>query len=137
MPMEVLRGLSQKNSYWLLGATVFSLLISCYSVERECEKFHEGTFEFSAVLNGSVKTSYFVRTKDLEIETYDGKIDTAQIRWVNNCECILTKINPTSNQDKRPVQIKILSTDGDRYTFEYSMVGQADRKQRGVIRKID
>ncbi|MEC8397157.1 MAG: hypothetical protein VXZ21_02360 [Bacteroidota bacterium] len=72
----------------------------------------------------------------MEIEKYEGKIDSASIRWVNDCECILTKINPKSNQDKRPVQIKILSTQGNSYTFEYSLVGKSENKQRGTIKKI-
>ena len=88
------------------------------------------------MINGEVKTSYFSRTEDLEIETYEGKIDSARIRWVNDCECILTKLNPKSNQDKRPVQIKILSTDGNAYTFEYSLVGKSNNIKRGTIMKI-
>ena len=135
--MEVLRytGLSKcLLSFFLLGSLCF---FSCYSVERDCKKFHTGSFSFSTVINGEIKTSYFKRTKALEIETYEGKIDSAQIRWVNDCECILTKINPVSNQDKRPVQIKILSTEGNSYTFEYSMVGKSDNKNRGSIKKID
>jgi len=96
-----------------------------------------GLFEFSTMINGAIKTSYFSRTEDLEIETYEGKIDSASIRWVNDCECILTKLNPKSNQAKRPVQIKILSTKGNTYTFEYSFVGKSDNKQRGTIKKIN
>jgi hypothetical protein len=76
-----------------------------------------------------------MRTDHLEIETYEGKIDSASIRWVNDCEFILTKLNPKSNQDKRPIQIKILSTNLDTYTFEYSMVGKSDNKKRGTIKK--
>ena len=86
------------------------LFISCYSVERNCEDFHEGTFEFSQIINGKMTRSVFQRTAKLEIEVYEGVSDTASIRWVNDCECILTKLNPTSNQDKRPIQIKILNT---------------------------
>ena len=133
--MEVLKGLPQKNKFLYINLFVSLLLFSCYSVERDCIKFHTGSFEFSTLINGEIKTSHFNRTKDLEIEKYDGKIDSARIRWVNDCECILTKLNPKSNQDKRPVQIKILSTKGNSYTFEYSLVGQSDNKQRGTIKK--
>jgi hypothetical protein len=35
------------------------------------------------------KTTVFERNDSLEIETYDGKTDTASIRWVNDCEYIL------------------------------------------------
>tara|TARA_B100001059_G_scaffold67825_1_gene64666 strand:+ start:643 stop:1050 length:408 start_codon:yes stop_codon:yes gene_type:complete len=134
--MEVLRDLRPKNSFLLVVCFGSLLLYSCYSINRDCEKFHTGSFEFSTLINGEIKTSYFSRTEDLEIETYGGKIDSARIRWVNDCECILNKLNPKSNQDKRPVQIKILSTLGNTYTFEYSLVGKSDNKQRGTIKKI-
>ena len=83
-----------------------------------------------------MKSSYFTRNANFEIERFEGAIDTATIRWVNDCECILTKLNPTSNQDKRPIQIRILSTEDNRYTFEYSLVGDSKNKQRGTIEKI-
>jgi hypothetical protein len=135
--MEVLKGLLKKNNASLWVCFGFLILYSCYSVDRDCKKFHTGTFEFSTLINGEIKTSYFTRTESLEIETYENKIDSASIRWVNDCECILTKLNPTSNQDKRPVQIKILSTQENEYTFEYSIVGKNDNKQRGAIKKIN
>jgi len=113
------------------------LFYSCYSVNRDCEKFHTGSFEFKTLIKGEIKTSYFSRTENLEIETYGEKVDSASIRWINDCECILTQMNPKSNQEKRPVQIKILSTEGNSYTFEYSLVGKSDNKQRGTIKKIE
>jgi hypothetical protein len=136
MVMEVLKDLRPKNSFFLVVCFGSLLFYSCYSVSRDCKNFHTGSFEFSTLINGEIKTSYFTRTEDLEIETYEGKIDSARIRWVNDCECILTKLNPKSNQDKRPVQIKILSTEGNAYRFEYSLVGKSDNKQRGTINKI-
>ena len=115
---------------------IFLMLTSCYTVERDCIPFHQGTFEFSQIINGSMKTSTFTRDSLYEIERFEGKIDTASIRWVDDCECILTKINPTSNQDKRPIQIKIISTQDNSYTFEYSLVGDSKNTQRGTIQKI-
>ena len=134
--MEVLRDLRQKYSFFLVVFFGFLLFYSCYSVNRDCKYFHTGSFEFSTLINGEIKTSYFSRTENIEIETYEGKTDSASIRWVNDCECILTKLNPKSNQDKRPVQIKILSTEGNAYTFEYSLVGKSANRQRGTIKKI-
>ena len=136
MVIEVLKDLRPKNSFFLVVCFGSLLFYSCYSVNRDCVNFHTGSFEFSTLINGEIKTSYFSRTEDLEIETYGGKIDSARIRWVNDCECILTKLNPKSNQDKRPIQIKILSTERNTYTFEYSLVGKSDNKQRGTIKKI-
>ena len=119
-----------------LFVCIFLMLTSCYTIERDCIPFHQGTFEFSQIINGSMKTSTFTRDSLYEIERFEGKIDTASIRWVNDCECILTKINPTSNQDKRPIQIKIISTQDNSYTFEYSLVGDSKNTQRGTIQKI-
>tara|TARA_B110000046_G_C13024059_1_gene412771 strand:- start:1658 stop:2029 length:372 start_codon:yes stop_codon:yes gene_type:complete len=113
------------------------LLASCYSVERNCIPFHEGTFEFSQIINGKLTRSVFERTPDYEIERFEGVVDTASLRWVNDCECILTKLNPTTNQDKRPIQIKILSTTDQSYTFEYSLVGDSANTRRATIQKIN
>ena len=113
------------------------LFISCYTLKRNCKPFQQGEFQFTQIVNGTIKTSYFSRDSLYEIERYEGKVDTATIRWVNDCECILTKLNPTSNQDKRPIQIRILSTQGnDSYTFEYALVGDRKNKQKGTIERI-
>ena len=98
------------------------LLTSCYSVERNCLDFKTGVFEFSTSINDSLVTSTFTRTNEFEIEMYNGIEDSSSISWVNNCEFLLTKINPRTNQEKRPIRIKILRTYGDQYDFEYSQV---------------
>ncbi len=112
------------------------LATSCYEVERNCENFHTGTFSFTQVVGTEVMQSTFVRDELYEVELFKGKKDTATIRWINACECVLTKLNPTSNQDKRPISIKIIKTEGDRYTFEYALVGDLKNKQRGEIVKV-
>lgn len=114
----------------------FSVFASCYQVERNCLPFHTGVYEFTTVVNGTLKTSRFERNTVYEVEFYEGKIDTANIRWVNECECILTKRHPVSNQDKRPIRIEILSTQKNEYTFEYALVGDTKNVQRGTIKKI-
>ena len=119
-------------------ATILLLVfLSCYSPQRNCKKFHSGTFEFKTIVGDQLLESTFVRDENYEIETFNGKIDSASIRWVNPCECILTKINPTSNQDKRPLSIKILTTNKNQYTFEYANVGDKKNIQRGTVTKID
>ena len=119
----------------LLGVLI--LFQSCYTVERNCLPFHTGTFEFTQIIKNEMKTSTFTRDSLYEIEQFEGKNDTASIRWVNDCECILTKLNPTSNQEKRPIQIKIISTTQNSYVFEYSLVGDAKNTKRGTIQKIN
>ena len=111
--------------------------MSCYSLERDCKPFQQGEFKFTQIIDGEIKNSYFTRDSIYEIELFESKIDTASIRWVNDCECILTKLKPIDNQDKRPIQIRIISTKDNEYTFEYSLVGDSTNKQRGTIHKVN
>jgi hypothetical protein len=122
---------------WRLVFFILVLFISCYSLERDCKPFQQGEFKFTQIINGEIKSSYFTRDSIFEVELFEGKIDTSSIRWVNDCECILTKLNPNNNQEKRPIQIRIISTKVDRYTFEYSLVGDSKNRQRGNIQKIN
>ena len=122
---------------WRLVFFILVLFISCYSLERDCKPFQQGEFKFTQIINGEIKSSYFTRDSIFEVELFEGKIDTSSIRWVNDCECILTKLNPINNQEKRPIQIRIISTKSDRYTFEYSLVGDSKNRQRGSIQKIN
>ena len=112
------------------------LLISCYSVERDCKEFRTGYFEFSTSINDSIVKSTFIRTDNYEIEQFKGVKDSSTIRWVNECEFILTKINPKTNQERRPIRIKILRTVGNSYDFEYSQVNNPQKVNRGTVNKI-
>lgn len=112
------------------------LFISCYNVERDCIEFRTGSFEFSTSINDSIVKSTFIRTDNYEIEQFKGVKDSSTIRWVNDCEFILTKINPKTNQEKRPIRIKILRTYGNSYDFEYSQVNNPQKINRGTVNKI-
>ena len=136
MRMDLLMYISQKIKLNKFIYILIFLFISCYSVSRNCKDFHEGEFLFKSIINGEIKTSKFIRKKNIEIEIFENKIDTAKIKWVNECECILTKLNPLSNQEKRPIQIRIISTEKDSYVFEYSLVGDLKNIRRGKIIKI-
>lgn len=112
------------------------MLASCYNVERNCNDFKTGKFRFEYEIDGKKKTTVFERTEDIEIETFEGKTDTASIRWINDCEYILEKIHPKNMQEQKAVHMKILSTTGNSYTFEYSFVGDAN-KQKGTVTKLN
>ena len=112
------------------------LFISCYSVERDCIEFRTGSFEFSTLINDSIVKSTFIRTDNYEIEEFKGVKDSSTIRWVNECEFILTKINPKTNQERRPIRIKILRTYGNSYDFEYSQVNNPQKINRGTVNKV-
>ena len=114
----------------LILPLLFSL-VSCFEVEHNCKDFKTGTFEFATKINGVEKTTTFTRTENMQIETYEGKTDTADIRWVNDCEYILTKRHPRKHDDKKAIDMKILGTTKDSYTFEFGIVG-SDQKQTGT-----
>lgn len=111
-------------------------LYSCFeSPERDCKSFKTGKFLFEMEVNGVKKSTTFTRTESQEIDTYEGKTDTSSIRWINDCEYIIQKINPKSMAEEKAVSIKILSTSKDSYTFEFNVVG-SDEKQTGTVKKL-
>jgi hypothetical protein len=110
-------------------------LVSCYQVEHNCKDFKTGKFEFSQEINGVKTTSVFERTENLQIETFNGKTDTASIRWVNDCEFVLQKLHPKNMLEKKAISMKIISTKDKTYIFEYAFVGD-NKKQRGTVKKI-
>ena len=112
------------------------LFVSCYKVERNCIDFKTGVFEFSSLVNDTLVSSTFTRTNDFEIEFFNGIKDSSSIKWVNNCEFLLTKLNPRTNQERRPVRIKMLRTYGDSYDFEFSQVNDPQKISRGTVRRI-
>ena len=97
--------------------------------------FKTGKFKFEFEINGVKKTTSFERNDSIEIETFDGKTDTATIRWVNDCEYILQKKHPKNSAEEKAIDMKILTTTKNSYTFEFGIVG-TDEKQRGVVTKI-
>jgi len=110
-------------------------LISCFEGQRDCTDFRTGTFEFTTMVNGVKKTTTFVRTASREIDFFEGKADTASIRWVNDCEYIVQKVHPKNMAERKAIAMKILTTSKNSYTFEYGIVGSS-AKQKGTVTKI-
>lgn len=120
----------------LLLLPLFVILVSCYNNERNCTDFKTGKFKFEYEIDGQKKTTMFERTESLEIETFEGKTDTSSVRWVSDCEYILQKIHPKNMQEEKAVQMKILTTKDNSYTFEFSIVGD-NTKQKGTVTKLN
>ena len=121
---------------------LFVVLTGCYNVERNCTDFKTGEFEFKYTINGEEKTGRFIRTENLNIDYYEGKVDTSSVRWINDCEFILKKLNPKTNSEKDAIHMKILSTDGmASYTFEYKLAikkpNRPERVEKGTAYKIN
>ncbi|MEX0996032.1 MAG: DNA topoisomerase IV [Flavobacteriaceae bacterium] len=121
---------------YLFSLLLLAFLISCYNPERKCENFRTGTFEFEAMVGTEILKTTFVRNDSIEIDYFKGKADTSSIRWINDCEYILKRLNPRSMADEKAIHMKILTTDKNTYTFEYNIVGQT-KKERGTARRVD
>ncbi|WP_445385095.1 DNA topoisomerase IV [Robiginitalea sp. IMCC44478] len=115
---------------------VLLLLINCYQPRRDCTSFKTGTFSFTTELEGAEITTRFRRTEDLEISEFKGVVDSASVRWINDCEYILTNLNPKSRNEEKPIHMKILSTTDNSYIFEYKLVGST-KTSRGTAIKTN
>jgi len=115
---------------------VLILCSSCYQIERNCSDFKTGTFKSTIEISDKIYTSTFIRTEDLQIETFGAKTDSATVRWINDCEMVFKTINPKSIAERKDIHLKILTTTDSTYIFEYSYVGES-LKQKGVAKRID
>jgi hypothetical protein len=114
---------------YLFLVFVLATAASCYQPERNCSDFKTGEFSFDYSINGEEKTGKFTRNEQYSVEYYDSKIDSATVKWVNDCEFVLQDIKTKSS-----VHMKILSTTASSYTFEYGLVGEAKKIQGTAIK---
>ncbi|HLS31010.1 MAG TPA: hypothetical protein VK021_09145 [Flavobacteriaceae bacterium] len=116
----------------LLGLLIVS---SCFTPKKNCERFKTGTFEYQTYADGELIKAKIVRNDSLEIDYYNPQEpDTSSIRWINECEYILRKYNPKSSDEKQSFKMKIIETETNRYTFEFSQVGQDMVKEFNATR---
>lgn len=100
------------------------LTTSCYENTRDCKDYQVGTFIWEQESGGKLLTTEFTRTKDLQIERFENKVDTSRIEWINDCEWRVIPIDPKTNAESRAYLFKILSTKKDAYTFEFKQSGR-------------
>lgn len=115
---------------------VITMMQSCYQTNRDCSQYKTGEFVFKYTLDGVEKESRFIRTDSLEYDFYEDHVDTNTVKWINDCEFIVKKINPVNLKEAKPLHFRILSTSEESYTFEYSILGDLKNKQRGEAYKI-
>jgi hypothetical protein len=114
---------------------VIAVQVSCEQPpQRNCTDFKTGKYRFSTVVEGDTLTTVFVRNETIEVEYFQGSQDTSAVRWINDCEYVLKKLNPKSRAEEKSVHIKILTTTDSSYTFEFSAVGEP-KKLRGTAIK--
>ena len=109
---------------------------SCYQIDRNCENYHTGHYNSHITVNGINYTSTFSRTENLQVEIFEGKIDSSMVRWINDCEVVFKTINPKNMAERKDIHLKILSTTDSTYQFEYSYVGDV-QKAKGVARRLN
>ena len=119
----------------LLFLALAFFIISCYQSERYCKDFKTGSFYSEVTIDDVLYKSEFTRSKDLQVETYNGKSDSAHVRWINDCEMVFKTIHPKNMAEHKDIHLKILATTDSSYTFEYSYVGDT-KKQKGTAYKI-
>ena len=120
----------------LLVVLVFLSITSCYQTERNCKDFKTGKFYSEVSVNGNIFKSSFERTKDLQIEAYNNKVDSSKLRWINDCEVVFKTIYPKNMAEQKDIHLKILTTTDSSYTYEYSYVGET-KKQKGIAYKVN
>ena len=111
------------------------LFISCDYPDRDCKDYHTGNFYTETTENNKTyKTTFSRKHNGIQIEEYEGKIDSSRVRWVNDCEMVLTPINPKKLTDKKNILIKILTTTDSSYTYEYSFLGFSQKLKAEAVR---
>lgn len=120
----------------LIVVFIFSFaLIACSGPQRDCANFKTGTFEFEEFLNGEIQKTTFTRNDTLEVDFFNKRVDSFAVRWINDCEYVVRSLRPKSLAEERAVHFKILSTEGNRYTFEYSMVIKKNKSSKRYVKK--
>lgn len=116
---------------------LISFLNSCNEIERNCSLFKTGMFYSEINYDGVVFSSTFTRNdKNLQIEKFQGEIDSSKVRWINDCEMVLSPINSKKLSGKKNILIKILTTTDTSYSYEYSFVGE-NKKLKAIAVKIN
>ncbi len=111
------------------------LLLSCqYESKKTPNNFRTGTFK--TVLEDNASESFATRNDSIQVETYNNKKDTFNIKWIGNFEYVLVKSNPKSLLDSTPFHVKITGVKKDSYSFKAYYKG-SNFKQKGEAYKIE
>ncbi len=121
-----------------IGLLFFTLLVlnACYQPKRDCKAFKNGEFSFTTTINEEEVTTTFIRKGELEVDYFEGKIDSSSIRWINDCEYVVKKLHPRNKAEEKSIHMKILTTTDNSYTFEYNVVGDS-YKSKGIVIKTN
>ncbi|AOW20001.1 hypothetical protein [Urechidicola croceus] len=112
-----------------------ALLVSCKRDSKvNIENFRTGKFEIPA--GDKFEKTIFTRNDSLQIEIYEDRIDSLSIKWKNNFNYTLRMLNPITELDKEPINVKITGITSTSYDFE-AIIGHSNYKQEGTVYKIE
>jgi hypothetical protein len=110
------------------------LFSSCKTDEKlDVKSFRVGTFEIPAT-NEYSKT-IIKRIDSLQIETYEGKVDTLLIHWKNDFNYTLNMLNMTDGMEEDPIHVQITRLNSNSYEFT-AIIGHSNFKQDGEVFKL-
>ena len=114
----------------------FIIVLSFYACKEstlDADRFKSGVFEIPEG-KGYSKT-IITRVDSLQIEQYEGKIDTLIISWKNNFNYTLKMTRPKNAIDEELIHVKIVSVKDNSYEFE-SVIGRSNFVSKGALIKI-
>ncbi|WP_196888041.1 hypothetical protein [Aureivirga sp. CE67] len=118
----------------LLILAIAFTAISCGSDKTDTSKrFRTGTFEVPAGENHDKFT--FVRKDSLQIENYNGVIDTLVIHWEDDFNYTAKYLHPKKSIEKETFHFRITGVKKDSYTYRFK-IGNSNFNQEGTVMKI-
>ncbi|KQC33465.1 DNA topoisomerase IV subunit A [Nonlabens sp. YIK11] len=123
------------RSFTIVLLAIIFTSCSNYTNTRDCDDFRTGTFVWEQESGGKLLKTTFERTEDLQIETFEGVVDTSRVEWINACEWRVIPINPKTNAESRAYLFKILNTTDNSYSFEFKQSGR-DQIYYGTATKL-
>lgn len=114
---------------------LFTVTVSCVKNNNiHVDELKYGSFK--TTLEDKETISYATRNDSLQIEDFNGTIDTFKINWVDQFEYTLVKKNPETMLDSTPFHVKITGIKNNTYTFNAYFKG-SNFKQKGTAVKLD
>jgi len=111
------------------------VLFSCQEQPKKVpNNFKTGTFK-TILEDDAATSSVAYRNDSIQIESYNNKKDTFNIKWINSFEYVLTKVHPKVMLDSTPFHVKITNIKQNSYDFRAYYKG-SNFKQKGTATKI-
>ena len=111
------------------------LFTSCKKEEKlDVKSFRTGTFKIPAT--DEYSETIIKRIDSLQIETYEGKVDTLLIHWKDNFNYTLNMLNMMNGMEEDPIHVQITRLNSDSYEF-IAIIGHSNFKQNGIVYKIN